>query len=430
MRDRRGTVTIFFAIWGLAVFGLAAIGVDGGYWYLLRRQAQNAADAAAMAGVVSLAFNGTAAVSRIVDAGEALATDNGFGTGATVAINGFTSASGITSAVNPGPTSGPYAGNPNAVEAIIHRPAPALLTRLIDGIAGIAPPTVGVRAVALLASGAGKVCVLSETGTIEFTGASVSSGPGCVFASNYTGSPAIYTHDNGTAVTAYTLFASGRIDTSMGSVTLAQPPSQYQLPSADPYAAANSYVFSTSPAQSFTTAPQPGYYSGISISGNKTYNFASGVYVIGSGGFTVHGTANLNCSACTFVVTNGGTIDFNGTGTFNLTALSNDSAYPALDGVLFYTKPQTGPCNGSCKTPTVTINGTPAQTYDGSMYFPGITATISGNSSITNQPLSTCFSIVAGSLVLGGSSATNIETSGCTSLGGPPDNVRVIQMVE
>lgn len=63
-------------------FGLAAITVDVSRWYLAQRQAQNAADAAALAGVTYMPQDLTAATSRARD----IASDNGYATASDVAV--------------------------------------------------------------------------------------------------------------------------------------------------------------------------------------------------------------------------------------------------------------------------------------------------------------------------------------------------------
>lgn len=54
-RGRHGAVSMVFAVSATLVLGVAALASDGGYWYSVRRNAQTAADMAAMGGAVVLA---------------------------------------------------------------------------------------------------------------------------------------------------------------------------------------------------------------------------------------------------------------------------------------------------------------------------------------------------------------------------------------
>lgn len=465
MRERRATVTIFFAIWSLIIFGLAAVGVDGGYWYVMRRQVQNAADAAAIAGVNALAWGNSTVttaqavqltVQQIVNGGLALATDNGIGSNATVTINGYANAGAVPGSItaNPGPTTGPYAGNASAVEAIIQQPANGLLSSLIEGLAGIRGPTIAARAVALLANGKDNACVLALTGTVQLYGSSTNTASNCIIASNDTVNPAVYTQGN-TTVTAYTLYATGVVDTSGGTATLLVPALSNQLPMTNPFASADSLtsaVFNSnspvSPRQNGQvtvnkttgiTTYTPGYYSnGVSINGQGTYVFSPGLYVIdgnGNQGLTINGgnnastAANVTCSGCTFVVINGASIKINGNTNINFTAdssLESTSTIPnisALDDILFYTAPAAGVAS------SVTINGGANDYFTGAMYFPGVDASVNGNDNGAGTPLTKCFVVVAGSVSLGGSSQTDIQSSGCTNFGNG-GKARFAQLVE
>ena len=55
--DERGAVLVHVAVAMLALIGFSALAIDYGAFWVSRRQAQNAADAAALAGALSLAFD-------------------------------------------------------------------------------------------------------------------------------------------------------------------------------------------------------------------------------------------------------------------------------------------------------------------------------------------------------------------------------------
>src|SRR5689334_11451875 len=55
--QEQGVALVYLALAGMALMGLAALALDGSNLYAHRRQMQTAADAAALAGVRSMALN-------------------------------------------------------------------------------------------------------------------------------------------------------------------------------------------------------------------------------------------------------------------------------------------------------------------------------------------------------------------------------------
>src|SRR5260370_35641675 len=55
LRDRRGAAAVIIAVTLLPLFAFAGLGVDVGIWYTVKRQAQSAADVAALSGAMELA---------------------------------------------------------------------------------------------------------------------------------------------------------------------------------------------------------------------------------------------------------------------------------------------------------------------------------------------------------------------------------------
>lgn len=127
----------------VALLGISTLAVDLGYWRFQQRLQQNAADSASIAGAVSLAYS--------TDVTTAARTD--------ASTNGFTDDNGVTVSVsvdNP-PAAGAYAGNNNAVEAIVKKKQPVFFA----GIFGLGFQWVSARAVAVLSStNAGCIYVL------------------------------------------------------------------------------------------------------------------------------------------------------------------------------------------------------------------------------------------------------------------------------
>ena len=78
LKDRRGAVAIVMAITLPVVIGAAGLGVEVGKWYMLKRQAQTAADGGAFAGALELAAGTN---SRADPAARQEAARNGYPAG-------------------------------------------------------------------------------------------------------------------------------------------------------------------------------------------------------------------------------------------------------------------------------------------------------------------------------------------------------------
>ncbi len=63
LHDRHGAIALLFSLSAIVLFGLAGLAVEGGARYMEKRHGQNAADAAAMAGAIALAFGQSASIS-------------------------------------------------------------------------------------------------------------------------------------------------------------------------------------------------------------------------------------------------------------------------------------------------------------------------------------------------------------------------------
>ena len=76
--DRRGASAWVVTVAMVPLLGMVSLGTEVGSWHVTRRHAQNAADAAAIAGATALAVNDP---TGAVTAGQAFANSNGFATG-------------------------------------------------------------------------------------------------------------------------------------------------------------------------------------------------------------------------------------------------------------------------------------------------------------------------------------------------------------
>ncbi len=112
-----GTIAVVAALAFVALIGMAALVVDGGYLATRRRSMQGVADAAALAGAFSLPTSATA-----ISQARANATENGY----TNAVNG------VTVTVN-----SPYSSDARRIEVIVQTNVPTFLGKALKINAGV-----------------------------------------------------------------------------------------------------------------------------------------------------------------------------------------------------------------------------------------------------------------------------------------------------
>lgn len=131
--DREGAVLVIFALALVVLIGFAGLGAEVGLWYIAKRGAQGAADAAAYSAAVDYHAGD---ISYIAETAKAIAAQYGYVDGSD----------GVTIAVNRPPRSGTYHTNSDAVEVVIDAPQRLLFSKLF-----LPAMTVSARAVALAA---------------------------------------------------------------------------------------------------------------------------------------------------------------------------------------------------------------------------------------------------------------------------------------
>ena len=118
-RSRRGAVLVLFVVLLTVIVGLLGLVIDTGRMMASHREAQNAADAAALAGAYDLMRGKTA--------GQAETSAVAF----VQTYNGMSTAAGPFLHIPP--TTGTYAGSANAVEAIVNYPMNTLFVHVLGG---------------------------------------------------------------------------------------------------------------------------------------------------------------------------------------------------------------------------------------------------------------------------------------------------------
>ena len=412
--DQRGATAVVFAVAATAVLGLAGLATEGGTWYLEKRHGQNAADAAAIAGVLALSARQdvtTSATKAAALTGDTngLAVTTGFFNATTKA---FTSpASPVSSA--------------NAVKAVVSTSSAPLFSALF--LSGNV--TISESAVAALAA-TGPVCMLAGAGGMSFGGSTSISTSGCTLASNRSGSSSISGASASHVGANASLVAAGGCS---GCTGLTTAPLTYQPLTPLPDGLIQIEQL-TMPVPNIggvkcntgsKTSSQPVAFNsalkvncnGLSLTGNFDLNLSPGTYIFYNSGISLN-NGRLHCDTCTGIGSSGvtiiltgspagsiGTIDIKGNVTVTLKAPATSSySSPAFDGVLFYVDKNAPSSN------TVNLTGDSSSIYAGAMYFPGSSVTFIGNSGV-NAP--TCSEMVGYSMNFTGNS--NFDISGCSA---------------
>jgi Flp pilus assembly protein TadG len=407
--DRRGASAIFTGLVLTTVLGFGALGVDAGVAYKDRRAAQNAADSAAYSGATTY----LAGATNVTEQAQAVAASYGFRNGV----------GGVTVTVNNAPKSGPYAGNPRAVEVIIRQP----MRRFFAGVLTNSQGAVGARAVSM-AGVKGDACVISldpaASMAVLLNGSQTINLHGCTLAANSTSATALQL--NGTAqVTTdslrlrgnYAINGSAKLTATNGkslnqATSLDDPYAGVQLPT---YGACGAQPASITFSGAITLPAPAGqppiavYCSGLKLVGSGTVTFPPGIYVIKGGDLEVVGTIRLKGEGVTFVLTGGGgygyaRVKFTGAGTTEIVAPTSGPTA----GLIFF-QDRNAPLGKS------SVNGGGVESYRGALYFPRDEVTYNG-SGVTAA--TGCSQLIANTIRFNGSSSFNFACDGTGARGG------------
>jgi hypothetical protein len=214
------------------------------------------------------------------------------------------------------------------------------------------------------------------------------------------------------AVTASPVAAVGGLDktdnwtagTTLLPFTLAQPDPFEDINA--PTIPASCSNFSTNPQDNGTfpaSAPSdpleyfnnPICFNNVSLKGTLTLR--PGTYII-TGDMNINSGAKLNCSGCTFIMTNAtpsntGTVDINGGAELNLTAPDTGT----YKGILFYSN------RGADSTDVSKINGNASSFFKGAFYFPHQEVIYTGNAGVTYE----CIKLITWKMTFMGNAAIN-----------------------
>ncbi len=302
---RRGITTALFAVTATALMGVVGLGTEAAGWYGDWVQLQGVADAAAMAGAVSVSVPAEMSSGGPKATATYVAQQNGVVSGS----------GGTTVTVNYPPASGNYKGNTYAVEVIISKVIPLH----IGGLFLASGPTVTTRSVALYSSNKG-TCMLSlgtststsNNGQLNLDGGAMISASNCSIAANGTGANSVDVSPS-PSVTAYTVSSAGGMNFNCytgppgcgTNFNLDKPYKANTVATADPLSSVQSTSF---PTPSFgssctsisstttsivpNTAGTPYCALGVGGRGQTTQLTASG------GTYYVNGNINICMSGC------------------------------------------------------------------------------------------------------------------------------------
>ncbi len=313
IKDTRANIVAVSAIGAASLVGGAGLAVDAVYWYLWKRQLQQAVDSGALAGAYALS------AGRDVTA----ASTNDIGLNSNTAIT-------VQSVTSP-PATGAYAANNTAVEVI----ATTSKRLPFSSLFLTSPPVIHSRAVAAYVS-EGEHCIISlaETGIGVNLAGTADVLLTCGVAANSVDVDAIDL-DGTSWLTGSPLTAVGGIEYSDSNIPSTTNLNPYSAAQEDPLASrglttpsspagCSENNFAVNANESVTLSPGR-YCNGLTIRGDAV--LSPGVYIIDKGDLKVNSQASITGEGVTIILTgqnngNVSTLDFAGGADVDLRAPS------------------------------------------------------------------------------------------------------------
>jgi len=444
-RDEAGTLVTTVAVLP-AFIGALALGVELGQVYVMKRQMQGAADAAALVASVDLLAGKSTSV---------ISSDAQFEAQRNGSTNG---ANNVSVTVNSPPSSGPNVNSPGAVEVVVSRTVSLPFTNILNSFVGRSSSGVSVNARSVAAQGSYTQtgtnyvgCVVALTSATE-QGVSFTSfnnyNSDCSIVSTGTatgqGSSASVNLSSFTSATLRSVWTSGSLSLSSYGSFNPQYPSQTNQTSfvVDPYAGLTtptaglcSYTNYVAPFGISLTLRPGTYCGGLSVTNKSNIAFMPGTYYIADGDLFLNATNNISCPSCTggagvtFVLTqvsgnngNIGGVSITAGNTVTLSAPSSGT----YQGLLFYQDRNvpTGTISSSSKI--FTLSATSSATLNGAIYFPNNTINIpSLNNAGTSS--SGCTVWIGRYIVFSGFNSNYI--AGCSNYGTTPVGIQTTTLV-
>lgn len=364
------------------LIGLTGLAVEGGLWYADRHQLRAMADSAALAAAWARRENEDEFAAAVA-AAEALGFDGG-----TDELE-----------LNAPPLAGTFFGDADAVEIIVRRSRPLLISTLFLDSQSVG---IGNRAVGRF-DGRSAPCVLAlsdnASSAIGFSGNSEVVLDGCGVASNSTAGTAVDVNDSAltgsgnASLSAEWARAVGRINVGNNAELITDtPPQELAASQADPFA---NLPEPTRPPN--CPAGATASYTPCTFVGGKTFGSGSvtdlqpGIYFVDGGEFQVNGRATLTGEGVTIYLTGGANMRINGGAELEISAPTNGS----LAGVAFMQDRNDG--GGTSR-----FNGGATMDIQGSIYFPNQAIEFSGGSGLSGG----CTRVISDTIRFTGNSST------------------------
>ncbi len=398
--SEKGQAIVLLVLLIVGLVAITALAVDGARLYQGRRQTQNGADNAALAGAQAICSAGNVSSAALTAAAQ-----NGFNNDGTT----------NTVTVNHPPSSGPSTGDNDYVEVVIlSKQTPAFAKLIYKGAFQTT-----ARAVARCEvpppqpiGGGNGLIVLSPTGdqALKGSGSAVANVTGGVFvnsnrssALSLTGSAAVNSSAAISIVGNYNTWGPGATSPTpaTGVTSITDPLSALPVP-VKPAGACNNYSLSGG-----SDTINPGLYCKITVSGGGHLSMNPGTYYVDTGDFSSSGGSSSITANQAFIYVRLGNVTLSGGGTFNLTAPTSGD----YKGMLIFM--------GRTNSNDITISGGSGSSFTGTVYGVASTINLSGGSgalTINSQ-------IIVDKAVLSGSSSININydpNQGYLQSGGTP----------
>ena len=407
-RDESGQTLILFVLALGVLLGMAAMTIDVGLAYVARRDMQNAADAAALAGADAI-LEGQSSVLA-ANAARDLALQNGYDN----------AAADVTVTINVPPTSGPHSGDSDFIEVFIAHPIDTILA---SAVGKTTPFDVSARAVAGIdrTPKPYSIITLSQTAcqSMQFNGqvhltiidAGTLTNSECTVGAFST---------NGTinvATAANHVVGGWHMTGNSGDVSL--PPSRaghfddplIGVPVPTP-TSAPVQTCPTFPGKPGTVTLQPGVYDctidpqgqwglefepgdyyitgGIVINGGGNVSFGEGLYFLQGEGLTITGNGVVTGDGVTFYIDEG-QVTLTGTSDTQLTAPTSGT----YEGIVIF--------QNRTLTSTVNMSGGAIADGWGAVYAAGAQIHLVGNTG------STLHQFISDSFLMDGNSNISID---------------------
>jgi Flp pilus assembly protein TadG len=417
----RGQATIMMALFmGLVMMGFLGFALDVGYFFQQKRQAQVAADAAAVAAAEEYSNPSTAANAQ--NAANAIAALNGFDPNATTnpaTVTLSLPGSGNYATTSPGAASG-------WVQATVTKPVPAFFLRAFNGTR-----TMNIMASAIAGEGETSptcVCLEGSTGQdLNINNGSLATGSACGIVANSNSSNAVAVSGGSTLSTLSlgtvsstwnnsTNYASnvnngGSISSNTDVVTgLPSPACSPPMPTVPPYSSCSGDPSgSYQGGASFNVGPGSGAgtttngntvcYNSMTVGSNgQTVTINPGIYVINGGQLHFESGTQLGGSGVFFYLANGASLVIDNGAHPNLSAATSGT----YQNILLY--------QPSTDTNALNFQGGSGTNLNGGVYAPGAPVTIGNGSGSTFSMF-----LVASTLTITGGATLNAPSN--SSLG-------------